>query len=104
MAVIAKTVLVFASEEDRNKVLSLVPWFQFITMVGDGGENHPRNLGYPDDHPGGLRAEDLLPQDLTVTRKWQIKENAQDYISWMTAHFAAISVVPVLFTVEDYTE
>ena len=104
MAIVAKSVLVFASAEDRNKVACSVPWMQFIMVVGDGGENHPRNLGYPVDHLGILSFEDLLPQDLTVTRKWQIKKNAEDYVDWMTAQFATLNITPVSFTVEDYTE
>jgi len=43
MAVVAKTVLVYASEEDRNKGRHLVPWLQFLTVMGDGGDNYPVN-------------------------------------------------------------
>ena len=103
MAVVAKTVLVFASEEDRDKVLFTVPWRAFVDIMNDGGGNHPKNLGYPADHPIGI-PDDLGPQHVTVTRTWTDKKNAQDYVDWMTAQFALINVVPVLFTVEDYTE
>ena len=103
MAVVAKTVLVFASEEDRDKVLFTVPWRAFVDIVNDGGGNHPKNLGYPADHPEGL-PDDLGPQHLIVTRKWQSKKNAQDYVDWMSGQFANLSMTPASFTVEDYTE
>jgi hypothetical protein len=103
MAVVAKTVLIFASEEDRDKVLFTVPWRAFIDIINDGGGNHPKNLGYPASVPQAL-PDDLGPQHMTVTRTWENKKNAQDYIDWMSSQFTAIGVVPVSFTVEDYTE
>ena len=100
MAVVAKTVLIFASEEDRDKVLFTVPWKNFLQIVGDGGPDDYTVIGNSDrSDPIGLS-----PTDLTVTRKWENKKNAQDYIDWMYRQFANIAITPVSFTVEDYTE
>jgi hypothetical protein len=101
MAVVAKTVLVYASEEDREKGRLQVSWSNFLQIVGDGGHDDFTVLGT--DVPIA-DASELTPSQLTITRKWQSKKNAQDYVDWMTAQFAILNITPVSFTVEDYTE
>ena len=100
MAIVAKTILVYASEEDRYNVLSTVPWQNFLQLLGDGRPNDYTVVGIPDRSDPA----ELGPTDLTVTRKWENKKNAQDYIDWMYIQFANIAITPVSFTVEDYTE
>ena len=103
MTIVAKTVLIYASEEDRDKGRHQIPWLNFLMLTGDGGDNHPKFAGFPED-TSIEKIPSFGPQHLTVTRTWQIKKNAQDYVDWMTAQFATLNITPVSFTVEDYTE
>ena len=100
MAIVAKTVLVYASEEDREQGRTMIPWQNYLQIVGDGGPDDYTVVGIPDRSDPA----ELGPTDLTVTRKWENKKNAQDYIDWMYIQFANIAITPVSFTVEDYTE
>ena len=100
MAIVAKTVLVYASVEDRETARTTTPWRNYLQIVGDGGPDDFTVVGIPDRSDPA----ELGPTDLTITRKWENKKNAQDYIDWMTAQLSTFSVVPVSFTVEDYTE
>jgi len=95
MAIVAKTVLVYASVQDRETARTIIPWQNFLQIVGDGRPNDYTVMGNP---------VGLSPTDLTVTRKWENKKNAQDYVDWMTAQFRPLDITPVSFTVEDYTE
>ena len=101
MAVVAKTVLVYASVEDRERIRLEVPWLNFLQIVGDGSHNDFKVFGT--DTPITDPSQ-FTPDLLTVTRKWENKKNAEDFVEWMTAQLSTFSVVPVSFTVEDYTE
>ena len=99
MAVVAKTILVYASEEDREQGRTMIPWQNYLQIVGDGGHDDFTVVG-----TAGLDPLELGPNHLTVTRKWENKKNAEDFVEWMTAQFSKLGVTPVSFTVEDYTE
>ena len=99
MAIVAKTVLVYASEEDREQGRTMIPWQNYLQIVGDGGHDDFTVVG-----TAGLDPSELGPNHLTVTRKWENKKNAEDFVEWMTAQFSKLGVTPVSFTVEDYTE
>ena len=99
MAIVAKTVLVYASVEDRETARTTIPWSNYLQIVGDGGHDDFTVVG-----TAGLDPSELGPNHLTVTRKWENKKNAEDFVEWMTAQLSTFSVVPVSFTVEDYTE
>jgi hypothetical protein len=101
MAIVAKTVLVFASEEDRERIRLEVPWINFLQIVGDGSHNDFTVFG---TDVAITDAAQFTPDLLTVTRKWRDKKNAQDYHDWLTAQFSSLGMTPVSFTIEDYTE
>ena len=100
MAIVAKTVLVYASVQDRETGRTIIPWQNYLQIVGDGKPNDYTVVGIPDRSDPA----ELGPTDLTITRKWENKKNAEDYHEWMTAQFLTFGIVPVSFTIEDYTE
>ena len=101
MAIVATTVLVFASAEDRERIRVETNWALFLQMVGDGSHDDFTVFG-----TGApiTDANQFTPDLLTVTRKWKDKKNAQDYHEWLTAQFSRLGMAPVSFTIEDYTE
>jgi hypothetical protein len=101
MAIVAKTVLVFASTEDRERIRLEVPWLNFLQIVDDG--SHADFTVFGTDAPITDPSQ-FTPDLLTVTRKWKDKKNAQDYYDWMSAQFSKLGMTPVSFTIEDYTE
>ena len=101
MAIVAKTVLVFASAEDRERIRVETPWLNFLQIVDDG--SHSDFTVFGTDTPITDPAQ-FTPDLLTVTRKWRDKKNAQDYHEWLTAQFSSLGMTPVSFTLEDYTE
>jgi hypothetical protein len=101
MAIVAKTVLVFASAEDRERIRVETNWGNFLQMVGDGSYDDFTVFGT--DAPITDPAQ-FTPDLLTVTRKWEDKKNARDYYEWMSAQFLRLGMAHVSFTVEDYTE
>lgn len=86
MTFVAKTVIVFSSQENLSSARQL-PALAYLKMLG----------GTDADDPSVL-------QDLTITRFWTDKEKAQTYVNWLTAELTAIDITPVSYTLEDYTE